>query len=45
MTTAGWPELQAEEARLAVRALGRITGGVGVEDVLDAIFSQFCIGK
>ena len=40
-----WPELRGEEIRLAMRALGRITGLVGVEDVLDAIFGQFCIGK
>lgn len=39
------PELAAEDARLAARALGGITGAVGVEDVLGAIFSSFCIGK
>lgn len=39
------PELRAEELRLAVRALGRITGAVDTEDVLDVVFSSFCIGK
>tara|TARA_B100000029_G_scaffold480826_1_gene529260 strand:+ start:19857 stop:21203 length:1347 start_codon:yes stop_codon:yes gene_type:complete len=39
------PELVAEELRSASSALGRITGRVGVEDVLDLIFSEFCIGK
>ncbi|MEE2694657.1 MAG: tRNA uridine-5-carboxymethylaminomethyl(34) synthesis GTPase MnmE [Pseudomonadota bacterium] len=39
------PELIAEELRTASAALGRITGRVGVEDVLDLIFSEFCIGK
>jgi tRNA modification GTPase len=39
------PELAAEDLRLAVRALGRITGAVGVEDLLDVIFRDFCIGK
>jgi tRNA modification GTPase len=39
------PELAAEDVRLAARALGGITGAVGVEDVLGAIFSSFCIGK
>lgn len=38
-------ELMAEDLRLAARALGRITGRVGVEDVLDVIFKDFCIGK
>lgn len=38
-------ELFAEELRLAARSLGRITGRVDVEDVLDKIFSSFCIGK
>jgi tRNA modification GTPase len=42
---APWPELRAEDLRLALRALGRITGHVGVEDILDTLFSQFCIGK
>lgn len=39
------PELVAEDVRLAVRALGKITGRVDVEDLLDLIFSEFCIGK
>lgn len=39
------PELAAEDLRLAMRALGRITGHVDVEDLLDVIFSDFCIGK
>ncbi len=39
------PELIAEDVRLAVRALGRITGRVDVEDLLDVIFRDFCIGK
>lgn len=42
---AAWPELRGEDLRLALRALGRVTGAVGVEDILDAIFRQFCIGK
>lgn len=39
------PELMAEDVRLAVRHLGRITGRVDVEDLLDVIFKDFCIGK
>ena len=39
------PELQAEDLRVALRALGRITGKVDVEDLLDVIFREFCIGK
>jgi tRNA modification GTPase len=42
---ASLPELQAEDLRLALRALGRITGAVDVEDLLDVIFRDFCIGK
>lgn len=38
-------ELVAEDLRLAARALGRITGEVGIEDVLDRLFAGFCIGK
>ncbi len=37
--------LLAEDLRLAVRALGRLTGRVSVDDILDLIFGQFCIGK
>ncbi len=39
------PELAAEDLRLAGRALGRLTGRIDVEDLLDEIFSSFCIGK
>ncbi|MBI2256153.1 MAG: tRNA uridine-5-carboxymethylaminomethyl(34) synthesis GTPase MnmE [Proteobacteria bacterium] len=38
-------ELKAEDLRLGVQALGRITGRVEVDDVLDLIFREFCIGK
>jgi tRNA modification GTPase len=38
-------ELVAEELRIAAYALGRLLGRVDVEDVLDAIFRDFCIGK
>ncbi len=43
--SASQSELAAEDLRLAVRALGRITGAVDVEDLLDVIFRDFCIGK
>jgi tRNA modification GTPase len=38
-------ELRAEDLRQAAQALGRLTGAVDVEDVLDQVFSRFCIGK
>ena len=38
-------DLLAEELRLAAQALGRLTGRVDVEDILDVIFRDFCIGK
>ena len=38
-------EVVAEELRSAIHALGRLTGRVDVEDVLDVIFRDFCIGK
>jgi tRNA modification GTPase len=41
----GGEELVAEQIRLATRALERLTGRIGVEDVLDVIFRDFCIGK
>ncbi|MFW5660123.1 MAG: tRNA uridine-5-carboxymethylaminomethyl(34) synthesis GTPase MnmE [Oceanicaulis sp.] len=39
------PELAAAEVHLALRALESLTGRIDVEDVLDRVFSQFCIGK
>jgi tRNA modification GTPase len=38
-------ELRAEDLRLTWRSLGRITGRVDVEDLLDVIFRDFCLGK
>lgn len=38
-------ELRAEDLREAAAALGRLTGRIDVEDVLDKIFADFCIGK
>ncbi|MEA2952737.1 MAG: tRNA modification GTPase, partial [Alphaproteobacteria bacterium] len=43
--TSGREDIVAEELRLASRALGRLTGRVDVEDILDVIFRDFCIGK
>ena len=40
-----YPELAAENLRSAAMSLGKITGRVGVEDLLDIIFKDFCIGK
>jgi tRNA modification GTPase len=45
LNLAAEPVLLAEELRLAHRALGRMTGHVDVEDILDVIFANFCIGK
>jgi tRNA modification GTPase len=42
---AALPELRGEDLRMALRSLGRVTGMVGVEAVLDSVFGQFCIGK
>jgi tRNA modification GTPase len=39
------PELRGAELRIAAAALGRLTGAIGVEEILDAVFSGFCIGK
>ncbi len=43
----GAPEvaLAAEDVRLAMRAIGRITGIVRIDELLDVIFRDFCIGK
>jgi tRNA modification GTPase len=38
-------ELAAEDLRLALRAIGRITGRVDIEELLDVVFRDFCIGK
>ncbi|CAN5360483.1 tRNA uridine-5-carboxymethylaminomethyl(34) synthesis GTPase MnmE [soil metagenome] len=39
------PEMAAEDLRRAAEALARVTGAIGVEDVLGEVFSTFCIGK
>jgi tRNA modification GTPase len=41
----GREDIIAEELRLAAQTLGRLTGRVDVEDILDVIFRDFCIGK
>ena len=38
-------ELAAMDLRIATNAIGEIVGKTTTEDVLDSIFSQFCIGK
>ena len=38
-------DLAAEELRLAATELGRVVGAVDVEEVLDVLFADFCIGK
>jgi tRNA modification GTPase len=39
------PELRGEDLRTAATALARLTGTIGVEEILDAVFNGFCIGK
>ena len=39
------PEIVAEELRAATKSLGRVVGAVDVEDLLDVVFGDFCIGK
>ncbi|MBI3438589.1 MAG: tRNA uridine-5-carboxymethylaminomethyl(34) synthesis GTPase MnmE [Proteobacteria bacterium] len=39
------PELAAEDVRVAASAIGRLTGRIDVEDLLEEIFLSFCIGK
>ena len=39
------PEMAADDLRRAADALARVTGAIGVEDVLGEVFSTFCIGK
>jgi tRNA modification GTPase len=39
------PEMAGDDLRRAATALGRVTGAIGVEDVLGEVFSTFCIGK
>ena len=39
------PELIAEEIRHAILLIGKITGVIDVEEILDNVFKQFCIGK
>lgn len=38
-------DLQAEELRTCLKSLARLTGDVDVEEILDIVFSDFCIGK
>jgi len=38
-------DMAAEELRMAVNALSRVTGHIDVEEVLDVVFRDFCIGK
>jgi len=38
-------DFAAEALRSAAQELGRVTGRVGVEDILDVVFKDFCIGK
>jgi tRNA modification GTPase len=44
-TSAPLPEIAAEGLRASLSAIGRITGRVGVEAILDRVFAEFCIGK
>ena len=38
-------DLSAEQLRISINELGRVTGKVGVEEILDVVFKDFCIGK
>ena len=38
-------DMAAEELRLCASELGRVTGAIDVENILDVLFADFCIGK
>jgi len=39
------PEMAGDDLRRAADAIARVTGAIGVEDILGEVFSTFCIGK
>jgi len=39
------PELAAEHLRLGLREIGRLTGRVDLDELLDVVFRDFCLGK
>ena len=45
LASAGQEELAAAEIRVALNELGKVVGAIYTDDVLDRIFSRFCIGK
>ncbi len=45
VASAGQEELAAAEMRVALEELGKVVGAVYTDDVLDRIFSRFCVGK
>lgn len=45
VSTSNGLDIRAEHLRQSANSLGRITGRIDVEDLLDVIFSEFCIGK
>ena len=39
------PDIACEDIRSSVKAIAKIMGHIDIEDVLDVVFSEFCVGK